>query len=109
MECIGARIMMKYLIKNIKKYKKITGTEDSNTLEHLRHGLPRIENITKLFPDSKIIGRQNCDVWCSYMVLERLPYIRLFIGLFYLLFLKDDDNKPPYHACLVMWSKDHAE
>ena len=92
-----------------KKYKMITGIEDSNTIEHLKYGLPKIDDVQKTFPDSEIIGRQNCDVWCNYMILERLPYIRLFTGLFYLLFMKDKDNKPPYHACLMMWRKDHAK
>jgi ubiquinone/menaquinone biosynthesis C-methylase UbiE len=92
-----------------KKYKKITGVEDSNIHEHLKYGLPSIKSIKQVFPESTIIGRQNCDIWYIYFILERLPYIRLCTGLLYLLFLKDKDNKPPYHACLMIWEKNHGK
>lgn len=96
----------KYDIKFNEMHKRLAGFGESNTMEHIRSGLPKIEDIQSFFPKSKIIGRQNCDVWYKYMVLERLPYISLLTGLIYLLFWKKKDDKPPYHACLVSWRKE---
>lgn len=95
----------RYDIKFNEMHKRLSGIDEINTMEHIRSGLPKIEDIKSFFPDSNIIGRQNCDVWYKYMILERLPYIGLVAGLIYLVFWEKKNNKPPYYACLIKWEK----
>jgi len=95
----------KYDIKFNEMHKRLAGIDESNTVEHIKSGLPKIEDIKSFFPNSDIIGTQNCEVWYKYMIIERLPYISLLAGLIYLTFWKKKDNKPPYHACLIRWEK----
>jgi hypothetical protein len=79
--------------------------DDSNTAEHLKSELPRIEELCILFPGAIIVGRQNTTVWLSYMKKEYTPYAKFISGLIYKLKLQKQDDIPPYHACLLIWSK----
>lgn len=80
--------------------------DEPSTLEHLNSGLPKVEQLTAAFPGAKIIGRQNCKLWLTYMKMAFMPYARLAIGLFYKAFLSRRDGQPPYKSCLLVWRKE---
>jgi len=95
----------KYDRKFNKWHKRILRVEENYTSEHIRLGLPEVNELRAAFPDSKVIGKESCPVWLKYMILERIPYVKLLAGLFYKLFLERKDDRSPYHACLLIWSK----
>ena len=84
-------------------YRKRFKRDEPNTVEHLNSGLPKMEELAKLFPGAKIVGKQNAGVWLRCMKWEFTPYIRFITGVLYKLFLLRRDNLPPYHACLLVW------
>jgi 2-polyprenyl-3-methyl-5-hydroxy-6-metoxy-1,4-benzoquinol methylase len=73
--------------------------------EHFQFGLPRVEEFTKLFPDSIIRGRQNCQVWFKQERLASTSFLNVLNGPYYELFLKKLDKSPPYYGCIVTWQK----
>ena len=77
------------------------GHPESNTVEHLEGGYPTVEELTDHFDEEHITGVQNEGVWFRYMTLGRRPVLRALTGLYYYLFLKARDNRPPYHGCLI--------
>ena len=87
-------------------YRKRFKRDEPNTMEHLNSGLPKVEELAKLFPGTKIVGKQNPGVWLRCMKWEYTPYVRFITGVFYKLFLMKMDNLPPYHACLLVWRKE---
>jgi ubiquinone/menaquinone biosynthesis C-methylase UbiE len=93
---------LNYDIKFNDTYKYYFGNDEPNTYEHIKAGLPRITDLKEFFSDSEIKGTQNCNVWYKYMILERLPYVNLVSGLYYKLFLERDNQKPPFHSCMIV-------
>ena len=83
------------LVKNTKRFIKMT-------VEHIKCGHPSLEELKEVFPNATIKGVQNCDVWYNCLILESIP-IPIFTGLFYMLFLKKRDNKPPFYACKLTY------
>lgn len=79
--------------------------DEPNTLEHLKSGLPKVEELRKFFPHAATVGKQNTGVWLKYMTRAQIQYRRLTNGLFYKLHLQKQDDQPPYHACLLVWRK----
>ncbi len=95
-----------YDTKFLRWYQQRFKRDEPSTLEHLKSGLPKLEQLTAAFPGAKIIGRQNCELWLTYMKREFTPYIKLVIGLFYKAFLLKKDSQPPYKSCLLVWNKE---
>lgn len=95
-----------YDVRFQKIHKKIFGFEDASTIEHISSIHPQRRQIKKAFPDSKIIGRKNCDIWLKYMMFERIPLVRFMTGFLYYFLWGKKDNKPPFYECLVIWKKD---
>jgi hypothetical protein len=65
---------------------------------------PTISEVREYFPDAKIYGTKNCNVWLKYMML-RATKVGFLTGLIYLFFWKKKDNKPPYYECMVVCEK----
>ena len=86
-------------------YRRITGGDEFNIAEHIQNGLPSVSELRVVFPSSRLCGWQNGDLWLRYMLVERIPYVRLLTGLFYLLFLQKTDRKPPFYSCFLHWEK----
>ncbi|MBT9150850.1 MAG: hypothetical protein DDT40_01029 [candidate division WS2 bacterium] len=82
------------------------GKDEMNTAEHLNSGLPKVEELMKLFPGAQISGKQNCELWLRYMKGAFMPYVRIIVGLFYKAFVLKRDNQPPYKSCLLIWRKE---
>lgn len=98
-----------YDIRFQNTHKQIFGFEEPNTAQHISSSHPRLDEIKKIFPNSRIIGRKNCDVWLKYMILSRKPLVRFLTGLIYCLFWKRKDNSPPFYECITVWSKSRSE
>ncbi len=94
-----------YDIKFLKWYRSHLGKDEQNTLEHLRCGLPNVERLLTIFPEAKLVGKQNCETWLRYMKLRRVLQTKLLTGLIYRLLLERKDDLPPYHSCLLVWRK----
>jgi len=97
----GTACDVKFLEWHRRRFKK----DEPNTLQHLNSGLPKVDELLRLFPEAQIMGRQNTDVWFKYMTVGRMPYIRFFTGLLYKVLWQRKDDVPPYHACLLVWEK----
>lgn len=93
---------LNYDIKFNDAYKHYFGNDEPNTHEHIKAGLPRLTDLKKFFSDSEIKGTQNCSIWYRYMILERLPYVNLVSGLYYKLFMEKENQKPPFHSCMIV-------
>lgn len=94
-----------YDIRFQNAHKQSFGFEDLYTAQHINSSHPRIEEIKKAFPDSKIVGRKNCDVWLKYSMLERKPLICFLAGLIYCLLWRRKDNRPPFYECMMTWPR----
>lgn len=95
-----------YDIKFLEWYRSRFKKDEPNTAEHLRSGLPKVEQLKKLFPGAIVTGKQNTEVWLRYMRWGCTPYLRLINGLFYKLCLLKRGALPPYHASLLAWRKE---
>lgn len=84
---------------------RLTFRRDENIEEHLQHGLPDIRQVVDHFPGCATYGRENGHLWVKYMLLERIPYLAFFTGLFVLPFRGRLDS-PPYHAALLVYEKE---
>lgn len=93
---------LNYDVKFNDAYKHYFRNDEPNTYEHIKAGLPRLTDLKEFFSDSEIKGTQNCSVWYRYMILERLPYVNLVSGLYYKLFLERDNQKSPFHSCMIV-------
>lgn len=94
-----------YDLKFQRAHHDIFGTEDISTAEHIDSKHPTLDELKRFFPNAKIFGRKNCDVWFRYMMLERKPVLRFFTGVIYWLLWKNKDNKPPYYECMLVLEK----
>jgi len=81
------------------------GMPEPNTAEHINAGHPNLNEILKVLPNPQITGTQNINVWLKYEKHSKKPLIGLFTGLIYHLKWKKEDNKPPFHACLLKYVK----
>lgn len=81
------------------------GKDEPNTVEHLKYGLPKVEELQNLFPSAAIGGTQSGEIWLRCITWQYTPYKRLIVGLLYRFRLQKHDNSPPYHACLLVWRK----
>ncbi len=97
-----------YDIRFQRWHRWLSGGEDRNTAEHIAFGLPTLEELRTYFPGARIAGRQKCNVWLAYMILERVPVIGMLTGFFYMLALARRDHRPPYHACFIEYWRDGA-
>lgn len=94
-----------YDTKFLQWHQQRFKSEETNTAEHLKSGVPRMEQLATAFPNAKIIGRQNCDAWFTYMKREYTPYARFMVGWLYKFSLWKRDSEPPYKSCLLVWRK----
>jgi ubiquinone/menaquinone biosynthesis C-methylase UbiE len=94
-----------YDAKFLEWYRHRFKKDELNTLEHLNSGLPKVDELRKLFPKANVTGKRNANVWFRYVTISYTPYIRFSTGLLYKLRLQNKDDMPPYHACLLMWRK----
>jgi ubiquinone/menaquinone biosynthesis C-methylase UbiE len=94
-----------YDVKFLQWHQQRFGRDEPNTIEHLKSGLPRMEQLAAAFPNAKLIGRQNCDTWFTYMKREYTPYARFMVGWLYKFSLWKRDSEPPYKSCLLVWKK----
>ncbi|MFQ5621705.1 MAG: class I SAM-dependent methyltransferase [Candidatus Nanoarchaeia archaeon] len=92
-------------IKFQSEHKQKFGFENRHTAEHINSGHPMMNELKKTFPNSKIVGRKNCDIWLKYMILERKPLIGFLAGLIYYLAWKKKDNSIPFYECMVTWTR----
>lgn len=94
-----------YDMRFLRNYQRVFREPEMYTLEHLTSKLPNIEELLCLFPGGTIVGKQNGQTWLMYIMLGRIPYLRLIVGFIYKTFLQKNDDLPPYYACLLTWGK----
>lgn len=92
--------------KFLQWYQQRFEKDELNIVQHLNSGLPKVEELAKLFPDAIIVGKQNVEVWLKYMRRAYTSYLRFLNGLFYKLSLQKKDDLSPYYACLLVWRKE---
>ncbi len=93
--------------RQLLKLRKFIGMYDKWTEEHIKYGLPRLDELRIYFPNAKITFLQNANVWLITTFLSSLPIIgRIFPGLVYI-FLKNKDNNEPFIGCIVEWKNPH--
>ncbi|MCL0056314.1 class I SAM-dependent methyltransferase, partial [Dehalococcoidia bacterium] len=97
---------MAYDTKFLQWYRQFFKKDELNTLEHLKSGLPRVEELISIFQDATVMGKQNGEVWLRCMRWAWTPYLKFITGLCYKLHWRKRDNTPPYHACLLVWRKE---
>jgi len=91
--------------KILYKFKSFLGRKDPWTKEHIQNGLPQINDLKKMFPNSKIILTQNAYVWLTIMFLQTIPLInKIFPGMAYIL-LKPFNNLKHHTACILVLEK----
>ncbi|MDA0745016.1 MAG: class I SAM-dependent methyltransferase [bacterium] len=83
-------------------HQKYFGTSEPNTNEHLLNGLPEVDLVQQKLPDACIQGTSNCSLWYRYMLLQRVPFLRLFLVFWFQIWHFHQYNRPPYHGCLVV-------
>ena len=83
-------------------HRRLSGMEDRNSVEHLREGLPSVEQLRAFYPGARLDGDQNGRVWLRCMLLTRIPFVGILTGFVYLLWGKRGAHKPPWHGCLVI-------
>ena len=86
-------------------YRRVTGREEFNTLEHMEAGLPTVQDLLDLFPGARVEGTQKAAIWLKIMQAKELPYLGLLTTPWYNLFLKRKDREPPFYACTLVWKK----
>lgn len=84
-----------YDTKFLDWYRHRFKKDELNTVEHLNSGLPKVEELSKLFPGATVMGKQNTEVWLKYVTSGRIPYLRLVTGSLYKLCLQRGDDLPP--------------
>jgi len=84
---------------------KRNGVQPSWLQEHLQQGHPTREELLEVLPGAQITGSNNCDAWLRFALLQQRLLVWLFTGMYYLLFLRKQDNKPPYRQALLVWDK----
>lgn len=91
--------------KKLYKFRKKLGKEDRWTREHIQNGLPKIEEIKKIYPNAKIKRIQNAKTWYFIMVLQTIPILnKILPGIFYYL-LKPIQNLEPTVGLLIREEK----
>ncbi|GEM_PF-5696 len=83
-------------------HQRYFANKEVNTTEHLQWGLPTLEEIRSVFPESSWTGWQNGRTWVHYMVGARRPWWRLVNGLCYVWRGKAHDGQPPFHGAYVV-------
>jgi ubiquinone/menaquinone biosynthesis C-methylase UbiE len=94
-----------YDAKFLEWYRQRFKKDEPNTLEHLNSGLPKLDELHRLFPEASVTGERNANVWFRQVTVSYTPYIRFVTGLLYKLCLQRKDDVPPYRACLLTWRK----
>ncbi len=84
---------------------KRNGMPPAWLVEHLQQEHPTRADLSEMLPGAKVTGSENCDAWLRYALVRQRPFMWLFSGLFYLLFLRKHNTKPPYRQALVLWRK----
>ena len=91
--------------KILFKFKSIIGRKDPWTLEHIKNGLPQIEDIKNTFPNAKIKLTQNAYIWLTIMFFQSIPLVnKIFPGLAYIILKPFNKLKPPT-ACVLVHKK----
>jgi len=81
------------------------GHRERYTVEHFEHGLPRDDELARLFPGARIQGFANIEVWQSLIRRQfqaRSPIDRLRAGLWYRRAGVCRDDRPPFKSALVV-------
>jgi len=94
-----------YDAKFLQWHRLRLNRNEPSTVEHLTCGVPKVEKLMSYFPGAICLGKQNVEVWLTYMKWCHIPYIRFIAGLLYKLLWVKKDDQPPYHACLLVWHK----
>lgn len=85
----------------LERLSEVYGLRDGNTEEHLRHGEPTPEELSRYFPGSSLMGTQNADDWLSRVLKSRRPLPGLFRAL--QVSLRSPPVLPPYYSGLMVW------
>ena len=86
-------------------HQRIFFRQEKNISEHIEFGVPSLDELQAAFPAAVCSGRVNGGLWMFYMLWERIPYLRLFTGLLYLVAQRFGEHQPPYYACALAWQK----
>ncbi len=91
--------------KILYNFKKIIGRKDIWTLEHIKNGLPQINDLKNIFPNAQLKSTQNAYVWLTIMFLQSIPILnKVLPGISYLI-LKPFNKLKPHTACILISEK----
>jgi len=80
------------------------GEPERWTAEHLSSPEPLVEEMVALFPESRVRGFANTEVW-GKMLRDQLDHVSLLgrarFGLRYAISLRVADRRPPWKGCLL--------
>lgn len=85
-------------------HRKRFGKAERWTAEHLSNPEPLVEDMVALFPDCRVRGFANTEVW-GEMLRHQLGQVgllgRVRFGLRYAIALRVADRRPPWKGCLL--------
>lgn len=85
-------------------HRKRFGEAERWTAEHLSNPEPLVEDMVALFPDCRVRGFANTEVW-GEMLRHQLGQVgllgRVRFGLRYAIALRVADRRPPWKGCLL--------
>ncbi len=87
--------------KKLLNFRKFLGKKDPWTEEHIKNGLPSINLIKQIFPNSNIKNIQNAYLWYVIMIIQTIPLLNKFLpGIIYFI-LKPLDKFQPFIGIFV--------
>lgn len=85
-----------------QKVRRRLGLSWFSPEEFLKSRAVMMDEITRVYPNAKYVGRTNCKIWLSHMTLSHTPFLWVLTGLIYYLIWKRKDNEPPYLEAMVI-------
>lgn len=91
--------------RKLYRLRSLLGINDKWTEEHIKYGLPGLDDLKCFFPKSEIKCIQNGDVWLSHMFLSSLPVIgRMLPGIVFS-FMKHKNKDEPLIGGIVVFER----
>jgi hypothetical protein len=88
-----------------RKIQERNGVQPEWLREHIEHGHPTKEELSRLLPGAQITGSENCQTWLRFASLYQRAFLWPLAGLFYFAVLRKRDTQPPYRRGLLVWHK----
>ena len=82
---------------------RLFGSPQKMHAEHLRYGLPTLDELNLPTHTRVTIPSQNANINYILFVLQSIPVLGWFTGILFKLLLQGRYDKPPYYSCMVVW------